>query len=469
MKSGTIYQLLAFMESDGWHWERLPAAGPRRDSLSYRDGGEKVWYTVGQTVVRSYLQALLSAGSLAARWGFQAIPHGRIAEVYEGLLRGEVVPERRYRRHMRARVIGALEADTEVAPADALNAEALPVPLMLPAPDIDACETSDDGDENKGPPESRPADGFGDFQESVADEGDVGLMGDGVGDGTTAADLVDDLADPPPAPMQESAPIPDAPAGCEAAGEDGHISDAAADAGAMAQLGQPPEAGRRAVASFEFQRRWGCFRFTNFRSGRHGAIEAQCPFHALNARSGCKKRCVIPGPTAEDFERTMQRLRWWCVQATDHQRQFEHVYLSDIDAPPSAENIEALCPQEGPSERVVTDQEFYGLAPEDTTSRGRAKAKAAAKLGAAGKSAAAKSTGSAAKRRPAREEAIPESVAVEAGQPRADGPGSASSSSSSSSGSSSSSARPGGRPGGASPSPSSSSGSAKSDDGSSSD
>lgn len=476
LQSGTVYQLLAFMESDGWHWERLPSARGRRKSLCYRDGDAKVWYTGGHIVVRSYLQALLSAGSIAAEWGIHEIPHGRTAEVYEGLLRGEVVPVRPPRRQVRAQDVEALEADTEVA--FALNTSALPAPLMLPAPDVEVCDASESGGEDGGPAVWRPTDELDDFDNSFFDARDVGLTGAAFDEGTTSANIVGAAPSLSDAPVGGEAGAPDEhlpPSAATSSGNRGEplpasAHDACSDVGSIAPAGRPQGAGGRALAPFAFERRWGCFRFTNFRSGRHGAIEAQCPFHALNDRSGCKKRCVIPGPTEEDFERTLLRLRWWCVQATDHQRQFEHVYLADMDSPPSADNIEALCQQEPPA-HVVTDQEFYGLSVERTTNRGRAKAKAAAQGVAAEKAAAKKSKSSAANRRPSPEVAGRAGAAVDvaAQPPGADrsnpAPSPSSSSSSSSSGSGSSASN---RPSN-SPSSSSESGSSKSDAADSSD
>lgn len=77
---------------------------------------------------------------------------------------------------------------------------------------------------------------------------------------------------------------------------------------------------------------WGCFRITYraARGGCHGGLQARCPFHALNAKTGCKRQFTIFGPLDSDTKHAMQRLCWWCSLArTFHRQRGMLVYLRE--------------------------------------------------------------------------------------------------------------------------------------------
>ena len=105
--------------------------------------------------------------------------------------------------------------------------------------------------------------------------------------------------------------------------------------------------------------RWGPFSFTRTATG----FQATCPFHALNDKSGCKKRLACG--TLGEVE-VIRRLKFWCTCARDWLRQEGHVHGQDITCPPELELMEVLLDENNVREppapgSVLTDEQLDQL------------------------------------------------------------------------------------------------------------
>ena len=78
-----------------------------------------------------------------------------------------------------------------------------------------------------------------------------------------------------------------------------------------------------------------------------GGIEAVCPYHALNQKTGCKKFLSFAGNDEESKACCIQALRHWCNQALQFDRQRAHIRMP-------------LRPQDIPPASVVDAQLFHG-------------------------------------------------------------------------------------------------------------
>lgn len=145
----------------------------------------------------------------------------------------------------------------------------------------------------------------------------------------------------------------------------------------------PSEGNPEAVYLFGFA--WGCFTFGTKQpsaksGGGFGGYEARCPFHARNAKTGCKKFINVGGPEESDRARARLVAKWWCVQAPQHQRQWEHIFAADVASPPDEEVLEAMRIDTGPTAPVVPDDACASsVAGEDPPGAPKAKAKGRAK------------------------------------------------------------------------------------------
>ena len=97
----STHELLQLMEDQGWVWQRLPSKRKRDgqvEALAYDIGtGAKVFHTSGLSVAPAYLNCLLSAEDLKAKYGIQRIPHGHKTACYIGLLEGKLPTEAPHR------------------------------------------------------------------------------------------------------------------------------------------------------------------------------------------------------------------------------------------------------------------------------------------------------------------------------------------------------------------------------------
>ena len=172
-----------------------------------------------------------------------------------------------------------------------------------------------------------------------------------------------------------------------------------------------PDAAGRGTGTFVMPKKWGCFTISykgpEQHGGRFGGMQASCPFHARNRRTGCKKWFGFKEDSDTHKWRMLDELKYWCVQARDHDLQWNHIYFSDelgnVTCPEELD-LETLRIDEGPSEPPITDEDFYGsalgrLPGAKAKAKGRPRGKAAA--GAPGEAKAKpKPRSKAARRRP---------------------------------------------------------------------
>ena len=236
--------------------------------------------TVGVIVPREYLQCLLSADSLAERYGMDGIPHGQSSLVYSKRLAGtswDVQRPALLDAADQPKRSGTLVVqDGEVGDEDGDGATAGADQYLLLA--------IEDGPDNWDAPSDPDEGGHdGDDDDPLAPPGPI--------QPDPAAEPRVEL--PPPLPPPPGYP----PAEVAMPDEDDH-----------------------AVAVAELAGHWGAFTFSAKRlgmagAGKHGGIQADCLFHAKNSTSGCRKFLSFQGRTAAHRHDTVMAWKFWCVQA----------------------------------------------------------------------------------------------------------------------------------------------------------
>ena len=353
LEDASSFELLVMLRNAGWEWRRWNAACSQL-GLEYRVGGPKIWYSSGTVVIRPYVRALLSAETLEQKSNVRSIPHGQVVEVYNKILKGESwAPRLRFQRRSRAGTqLVALQLDVEDAAEDAPHAQALcdgaveqPSLAALLAEGSSGSEAGDAASQTGSP------------------EGDVGDLSG------TAGSLVGASVEAVEESAQQSGCTAIVPMRMISDGSDfdsrlPHGLDALPEARASssstrAQRDDLLDDSLLPGARLYITRHFGCFRITPKRpkvgdTNRFGGYEASCPFHAKSKRTGCKKFCPLAGPGPEDHAAVLLKLKWWCVQATEHAKQYEHVFGADLDHPPSEELVNSLVPEAGPT-AVVDD------------------------------------------------------------------------------------------------------------------
>ena len=142
---------------------------------------------------------------------------------------------------------------------------------------------------------------------------------------------------------------------------------------------------------------WGCFRFTFTGPDKrppHGQWQAACPFHRLNAKTGCTRAMQV-GPTPETKEAAKQKLQAWCLLAPLHDRKRHHTsaHVKTADALPSQVMDQKLKELPAPPSKPKTDEELDAAVPAAAAkaagaaipAKAKAQTKAKAKLKSAGK------------------------------------------------------------------------------------
>ena len=269
----TRYELLQEMEVEGWQWQRM-VAKRQKQLPPHRVGDEKVFLTssVFAKTSRWYLVALLNTEELASR-GCDGIDHGQDATFYKKLLSNKEIvdPE-------------ALEDDVARGPE----------PIEDGAEEDEEDDTSDGGGDG----------GDGGDDDSGGGGGDGGDGGDDDpgGGGGVAAD-----GDGPPEDGKDE-PVADEPVASP---------DVPADGDAAHRHGPPKDPWNLLGED----RHWGCFLFT-YKTG--DSYQAQCPWHKKSSATGCKKTMACGGPSREQHELCIRRLRFWCSDALAYDRQRHH-------------------------------------------------------------------------------------------------------------------------------------------------
>ena len=359
------YELLKLLEAGGWTWCKFPSSVAARCALRYAvDGGEKTFCS-GLVPVNSYLACLLKADSLGRDHGITFIRHyvpAKCVGYYRALLDGD--PER---------------AETCLALRPAVEEDGVALPIELQAAErrqrvsgrmgVRAPPIADSVVEAEAEPVS---------QHHLAVDSDDGC-------GSDVEDLLGLLASDSSgthSPMQNPS---------EAAAVECQAEDCEEDQRVVAPQVEPsnaeepgPKRPRTAPAAkiitpgaARFV--WGCFRFTPKHSAQSVQWEASCPFHRKNEKTGCKK--LVSASRAGGSEGAIHRLKFWCIQASQHDRQRAHMFNVDMACalPTLAELDVAVQSLVAPSAPPPTDDDLDsrdgGRAP---TQRGRAaKAKAA--------------------------------------------------------------------------------------------
>ncbi len=335
-----LMEFLSALELKGWSWKPLPPTTRAREHLCHEPGGCLEWYSQSHVINKAYLQCLLEADMLFAK-GITSIPHWtkQPSVVYPKLLQGkmpEAVP------HMLP-----LEHDI---PQDQLQ---LPAPEPEQAADIS--NALGDADTAAGRHELE-----GDDVAHVIPVPEVlAASADNVVEVAAALESVEPDEDAIPA----EAPVPSA-----------RSDDSGSDDSAVPKLGKPAA--------------WGPFKLTVKQpaAGRlFGGVEATCPFHRRNAKTGCKKYLQLRSDSQDEFQTCIRSLKAWCNAATMYSRQRDHLsHFVSISTAPAQEVLDAGFIDQGPADRPPGDDELdaaegFAAAPKAKPKAGRGRGKAAPK------------------------------------------------------------------------------------------
>ena len=387
----------------GWKWRKLPLKQEARAKLGYQAGGELVWYTAGVTACKEYLLCLLSADRLRAEHSLEWIPHFAAPEVFQHLLDGKTLHEaldlvpHRHGRKRKAQAALTLDGDVDQG-LPALSESVLGGADMPPLANEPHQEMDDAlADEILAHFES-------DLEEVMAEQQAAEHVSDG-GDVAGAAPAL------PPIPEEDRAEL----------------------VAAASSIEPPMSAPRARLRHEDRPPPWGSFTFNRklpASAPPHGGMEAVCRFHALNARSGCKKFVRFETPDDHGEAACMIKLKHWCNQARRFDRQRTHVRMplrpSDIPPPDIVEKQILL---DDPPDRVRNDLELDG---DQGASSSAAKPKPKSKSKSKAKASKAKARPKKAAKQGA-ESGESEEQASEAEPPSPSSPSSSSSTSSSSS------------------------------------
>ena len=125
---------------------------------------------------------------------------------------------------------------------------------------------------------------------------------------------------------------------------------------------------------------WGVFTLSvkkpgSVSGGLYGGIQADCPLHARNEKSGCRKYCGFTNGLDSHRQAVLQSLKYWCAQARSSERQWEHVFHGDLVSVPEGSILESMEILDLPL-RVVSDSDFYsGVIPTEEAGGVRRRAK----------------------------------------------------------------------------------------------
>ncbi len=328
----TSYELLLGLVEQGWSWARwVPPSQRRRAHAAHRaivdayiPSAPQVFYT-GKVPQRPYLELLHRSAEMFAR-GLDRIPHGRTAVEYSRIFRGDFAVAR-LQWQERHRVMDVLGRDVHDV-----------------GDDVGACGALG-ALEDEAPGDLVPAVGEEEEQEEEQEE-----------EAEAAGNLATAVGDVVPEPRGA---IPSQPSGV-----DSRRSRALPERSGQNLVADAGAAGAAEGAALMRSGRFGVFRLTpkqpgTSSSGAYGGLQATCPFHRLNARSGCKKFVTIRGPSVEDKSAALRVLLQWCVEAPNYSRQRYHmaVPLAPESAPPWAFLLSRRIDDE-PRGPVQTDAEL---------------------------------------------------------------------------------------------------------------
>ena len=376
----SLCELLVKAHAGGWIWKKPVSSKEGRAKLRYEVGAPLVWYAAGVTVRPEYLMCLLDAERLRTAFNINFIPHCAPDAVYELLWHGKPLDEAlalvqdksRKRKAMKA----GLGSDVVVHQDDEQRARpkaksqkrlALAAPV---AAEADLVKRS-------GLVEH---DGLAELAYEEASEDMCQGGSDDEEDDELLREL-QELVENPESPDEAMNPESEQPAS---------LQEPLPSVDPAARVDQGSGAGVRVVGDRVARERpisrpdpWGSFTF-NRKMPRSappfGGLEAVCRFHALNAKTGCKKFVRFEGPTPEHEHKTLQILRRWCNMSKKFNRQRNHIRMplreSDI---PNSEVISQQQLTDDPPEIPVTDEELdraaRGIAPSNSGAAASARVK----------------------------------------------------------------------------------------------
>eukprot|EP00971_Amphidinium_carterae_P341369 6480128-Amphidinium_carterae.8 len=116
-------------------------------------------------------------------------------------------------------------------------------------------------------------------------------------------------------------------------------------------------------------------------AGTFGGIQASCPWHARNDKTGCRKFMSMTSGSPQARLEVMRQLCYWCIHGHNCDRQRLHLtlHIPDATATPSLRTMwDMLGDMDSPAERCQTDLELDAQE-EAVPKRAARKAKAKAK------------------------------------------------------------------------------------------
>ena len=304
LQDKTTYELMMSLQEEGWEWQRWvpPSKRTRRMAImgrtfdAYCRDGQKVWYST-DVPSNSYMAVLLQAENFFDM-GLPAIEHGREESCYKAILRGDIQSQLAQLADLPAE-IDALADGPANGPAD------------VPVADVGVSQAQEDAGEN--------VDAL-----FAADENDI-EPSDQDNDS-----LLEDLQE---CMRDFDEPMPPSPAGREAP-ELVESNDELRDEGdALPGPARGPQREPAPAAADALDVEGGFFGFFRVTAkrpgssggGRYGGLQATCPFHKKNEKTGCKRFLALEDGSESTKQDTMRRLAWWCTMAPDFNRQRLHL------------------------------------------------------------------------------------------------------------------------------------------------
>ena len=288
----TPFEMTLKLHAGGWEWRLFPKAVKDRLSLHHDTSlASGCYYTLGKTLIPSYLQCLLCRGELRTKFGVQQVPHyGGKAPVkrYDALLKGQPFTVDDQPPAQRPALRNELDDDdAALAIADQNAVQALEGDVG------DADETLDQALERMLEEEEKRV------QESLLQPQQEG------------SDLPSDEDNAAPATGDESV----VEAGARPEDKPDSLEPAE---GSLPQASDPQ--GRQKLDILP----WGAIDIARTTRNKKGEVsfEARCPFHRLSKKTTCKKTFSY---TPDTEELVLASLRHWGNTARQFNRQVHHM------------------------------------------------------------------------------------------------------------------------------------------------
>ena len=330
----TSFECAMLLRDQGWQWQLFPKPIEERKRLVHPiANGPGVFYTLGKTLIHSYLVCLLSADRLREQYGFEAINHyAEKPKYFDGLLQGHPIT---YKDPAPKRRLQILDAD------DADDADVYPLAIQF-QPRLLQVEMDEDQEIPELGEEGQDAlryleemlkleedqlqnqIGFAEPDEPQADVGgdasggggDVDVGGDGIATPTGGGDDVGGGGDGIATPAGGGDDV--GPGGDGVATPTGNVDS---DEPVRLTAREPARRPRRKLRIIP----WGPMEIArSYSDGKETQSEARCRLHRLNASSNCKKTLKY---TADTEDHCLAAMKWWLNEGVHHTRQRTHIRL----------------------------------------------------------------------------------------------------------------------------------------------